>query len=36
MYETSHLLHFAEDKLQIIALTFMAVVYALKIRWILS
>lgn len=33
---TSPFLHFAEDKLQIIALTFMAVVYILKIRWILS
>ncbi|MGA2989871.1 MAG: hypothetical protein ABSD88_05295 [Candidatus Korobacteraceae bacterium] len=35
MYETSPLLHFAEDKLQIIALLFMATVYAFKIRWIL-
>lgn len=34
MYETSPLLHFAEDQLQLAALTFMAVVYALKIRWI--
>lgn len=36
MYETSPLLHFAEDRLQLIALTFMAVVYAFKIRWILK
>ena len=35
MYETSPLLHFAEDRLQLIALPFMAVVYAIKIRWIL-
>jgi nitrate reductase gamma subunit len=35
MPETSPLLHFAEDTLQIAALTFMAVVYALKVRWIL-
>jgi hypothetical protein len=34
MHETSPLLHFAEDKLQIIALSFMAIVYAIKIRWI--
>jgi hypothetical protein len=33
---TSPFLHFAEDKLQIIALTFMFVVYVLKVRWILS
>ncbi len=33
---TSPLLQFAEDKLQIIALTFMAVVYLFKVRWILS
>jgi len=32
----SEALHFAEDKLQIIALSFMAVVYIVKIRWILS
>ncbi len=32
----SPLLHFAEDKLQIIALSFMAIVYIFKIRWILS
>ena len=36
MYETSPLLHFAEDQLQIFALSFMAIVYALKIRWILK
>jgi len=36
MHETSPLLHFAEDALQIAALTFMAVVYALKVRWILK
>ncbi len=36
MYETSPLLHFAEDRLQIAALAFMAVIYALKIRWILQ
>jgi len=35
VYHTSPLLHFAEDELQLIALLFMAVVYALKIRWIL-
>jgi nitrate reductase gamma subunit len=35
MYHTSPLLHFAEDELQLIALLFMATVYALKIRWIL-
>jgi nitrate reductase gamma subunit len=34
--EPSWLLRFAEDKLQIIALAFMAVVYILKVRWILS
>ena len=33
---TSAQLHFAEDMLQIIALTFMAVVYIIKIKWILS
>jgi len=33
--ETSALLRFAEDKLQIIALTFMAVVYIIKVRWVL-
>ncbi len=32
----SEALHFAEDRLQVIALLFMAVVYILKIRWILS
>lgn len=36
MYETSPLLHFAEDALQILALSFMAMVYAIKIRWILK
>jgi len=36
MYEPSSLLRFAEDKLQILALSFMAVVYLLKIRWIMS
>jgi len=36
MYETSPLLHFAEDTLQIAALSLMAIVYALKIRWILK
>jgi nitrate reductase gamma subunit len=35
MYQTSPLLQFAENQLQIIALLFMATVYALKIRWIL-
>jgi len=36
MHETSPLLHVAEDMLQIIALSFMAIVYAIKIRWILK
>jgi len=36
MYEPSPFLRFAEDKLQILALCFMAAVYLLKIRWILS
>ncbi len=36
VHTTSTLLHFAEDKLQIIALTFMGLVYILKVRWILS
>lgn len=36
MPETSPLLHFVEDQLQILALAFMAVVYALKVRWILK
>jgi hypothetical protein len=36
VHTTSPLLHFAEDRLQIIALTFMAVIYIFKIRWILS
>ena len=35
-HSTSQFLHFAEDKLQIIALTFMSLVYILKIRWILG
>jgi hypothetical protein len=34
MHETSAFLHFSEDWLQIIALTFMGLVYVLKIRWI--
>jgi hypothetical protein len=33
---TSPFLHFAEDTLQIIALSFMAVVYFFKVRWILK
>ena len=36
MYESSALLRFAEDQLQIAALLFMAAVYALKIRWMLK
>ncbi len=36
MYEPSPLLRFAEDRLQILALSFLAIVYLLKIRWILS
>lgn len=36
MYETSALLEFAEDKLQIIALSFMFVVYFIKVAWILK
>jgi nitrate reductase gamma subunit len=36
MYEPSPFLLFAEDKLQILALCCMAIVYALKIRWIMS
>ena len=35
MYEPTPLLAFAEDKLQLVALAFMATVYVLKIRWIL-
>ncbi len=35
MHPPSPLLQFAENLLQIIALSFMAIVYALKIRWIL-
>jgi len=33
---TSPLLRFVEDKLQLIALAFMAVVYVVKVRWILK
>lgn len=33
---TSAILRFAEDKLQIIALTFLGVVYILKVRWVLK
>ncbi len=36
MHDASPLLRFAEDRLQILALAFMAVVYGLKIRWILK
>jgi nitrate reductase gamma subunit len=36
VYETSPLLHFAEDTLQVSALLFMAVLYTLKVRWILK
>ncbi len=36
MYEPSSFLRFAEDRLQILALCIMAIVYILKIRWILS
>ncbi|MFZ0890028.1 MAG: hypothetical protein WA005_16405 [Candidatus Binataceae bacterium] len=36
MLEVSAMLHFAENELQIVALTFMAVVYAIKVRWILK
>ncbi len=36
MYQTSPLLAFAQDRLQLAALSFMAIVYALKIRWILK
>ena len=36
MYEPSPLLRFVEDRLQILALSFMAIVYLLKIRWILK
>jgi nitrate reductase gamma subunit len=35
MHPTSPLLHFAENELQLLALSFMAIVYTLKIRWIL-
>ena len=34
-HSTSAFLHFAEDKLQIIALSFMVVVYIIKVGWIL-
>lgn len=34
MHQTSPLLHFAEDTLQVAALSFMAAVYALKVWWI--
>ena len=36
MVHTHPLLQFAENELQLIALLFMAIVYALKIRWILK
>ena len=36
MHESSHFLAFAENQIQIVALTFMAVIYVLKVRWILS
>lgn len=36
MHPPSSLLNFAEDTLQIAALSFMALVYALKVRWILK
>ena len=36
MVPTSPLLHFAENQLQLITLSFMAIIYALKIRWVLS
>lgn len=36
MHEPSPMLLFAEDRLQIMALCFMAIVYLLKIRWIMS
>jgi nitrate reductase gamma subunit len=35
MVSTSPLLHFAENDLQLIALSFMSILYALKIRWVL-
>ncbi len=35
-HATSAFLHFAEDRLQIVALLFMTIVYLIKIRWILS
>jgi hypothetical protein len=36
VHETSALLQFSEDKLQLIALSFMALIYILKVRWILG
>jgi len=36
MHESSHFLAFAENQIQIVALTFMAVIYVLKVRWILG
>jgi hypothetical protein len=36
MHEISPLLRFSEDKLQVIALLFMATVYVIKVRWILK
>ncbi len=36
MYQPSPLFRFAEDRLQILALSFMAIVYLLKILWILK
>ncbi|HUT54470.1 MAG TPA: hypothetical protein VM658_13860 [bacterium] len=36
MHEISPLLRFSEDKLQIIALLFMAAVYVIKVKWILK
>jgi len=36
MHETSYFLQIAEDKLQIAALLFMAIVYVIKVRWILK
>lgn len=36
MIATSPLLHFAENDLQLVALSFMAILYVLKIRWVLG
>ncbi len=36
MYEPTPALRFAEDRLQIAALCFMAIIYAVKIRWIFT